>query len=137
MIKSSIKSLSFSGSLSNGFLSYTLAKNELSEGLWQLSVRDCGYFVKISKQSEFVQITTNVIKDIREKNYMPQNYMPVIASALIKGQEHEKKIVYFEPVWFGITTPERVIVLHFQNPFNEELIKMNCDIFVTLLLQRI
>ena len=137
MNRCQIKSLSLSGSLTNGLLLYTLAKNELTEGIWQLSVRDFGYLVRVNNTSQFVQIACNLIKDLREKNYVVQNYMPVIASAKIEGQEHQKKIVYFEPVWFQITTPERIISLYFRNPFSEELVQINCDVFVTLLLQRV
>ena len=137
MNKSSIKSLSLSGSLTDGSLLYTLAKNELSEGIWQLSVRDFGYSVKRNNTSQFVQISCNLIKDLREKDYVLQNYMPVIASAKIEGQAGQKQIVYFEPVWFRVTTPEKNIALYFRNPFSDEQIKLNCDLFVTLLLQRI
>ncbi len=134
---SSIKSLFVSGSMSNGYLTYSLAKNELSDGIWRLCVRDFGYSVTRNNPSQLIQISCNLIRDIREKNSALQNYLPVIATAKIEGQIGDKNIVYYEPIWFQVTTPEKNILLYFRNSFNEELMELNCDIFVTLLLQRI
>jgi hypothetical protein len=136
MNKYSIKSLCLKGSLSTGTLKYNFAKNELREGIWQISIREFGYLLK-SNVSTFVQFSTNVIKDLREKNYSVENFLPAIGSAKLEGKPSEKKIVYFEPIWFQITTPDKEICLYFQNPFNEHLIINDCDVFVTLLLQRL
>jgi hypothetical protein len=136
MNKYSIKSLSLKGSLSNGMLKYNFAKNELKEGIWQISIREFGYVLK-ANTSTFVQFSTNVIKDLREKNYTVENFMPAIGSAKLEGKTSEKIIVYFEPIWFQITTPDKEICLYFRNPFNEDLIINDCDVFVTILLQRL
>jgi hypothetical protein len=136
MNKHSIKSLCLKGSLSNGMLKYIFPKNELKEGIWQISVREFGYVLK-SNVSTFVQFSTNVIKDLREKNYSVENFLPVIGSAKLEGKANEKKIVYFEPIWFQITTPDKEICLFFRNAFNEELIISDSEVFVTLILQRL
>ncbi len=124
------------GSLLNGMLKYNFAKNELREGIWQISIREFGYVLK-ANVSTFVQFSINLIKDLREKNYTLENFMPVIGSAKLEGSASEKKIVYFEPIWFQITTPDKEICLFFRNPFNEELIITDSEVFVTLILRRL
>jgi hypothetical protein len=137
MNKHSIKTLSLSGTLTNGSLKFNFVKNELKEGIWQLSLRELGYTVKANSVSLLVQVSCNLIKDLREKNYVVENYLPIIGSAKLEGKRNEKKIEYFEPIWFQITTPDNKICLFFKNPYNEDLIKTDCEVFVTLLLQRL
>ena len=137
MNRGSIKSVSLKGTLTNGYLNYTFPKNELRQGIWQLCIRDFGFIIKENNNSLFVQMSCNLIKDLREKDSAIQSFLPVIASAKVDGKVNEKKIVYFEPIWFQITTPDKEISLFFRNPFNEELITNQYDVFVTILLQRL
>jgi len=137
MNKHSIKSLCLKGALSSGSLKFNFAKYELREGIWQICIREFGYLVKPTT-SIFVQFSCNLIKDLREnKDSVVENFLPVIGSAKLEGKVNEKKIVYFEPIWFQVTTPDKEICLFFRNPFSEELIKNECEVFVTLLLQRV
>jgi hypothetical protein len=136
MNKSSIKSIFLKGKLSNGYLSYSLVKNELREGLWQLSVRDFGFTVKENNTSLFVQMSCNLIKDLREENNIIECFNSVIACAKIDGKVNQKQVVYFDTIWFQITTPDKEVKIFFRNPFNEELIHNECEVFVTIILQR-
>jgi hypothetical protein len=77
------------------------------------------------------------VKDSRQKDFQIQNYLPVIASTFINGAGGTKKIVYFDPCWFQITTPDKEVNLYFRNPFDETLVQLNVKVFVTLILQRI
>ena len=137
MNKHSIKNVCLTGSLTSGLIKFNLAKNELREGIWQLSVREFGYIVKSKQTSLFVQFSSNLIKDLREKNYVVEKFLPTIGSAKLEGKVGERKIVYFEPIWYQITTPDKEICVYFKDPFDEKLILNECEVFVTLLLQRL
>jgi hypothetical protein len=137
MNKSAIKSIFLKGKLSNGCLTYILAKNDLREGLWQLSIRDFGFTVKENNASLFVQMSCNLIKDLREEKNIIESFNSVIACAKIDGKVNQKQVVYFDTVWFQITTPDKEVKIFFRNPFNEELIRNECEVFVTIILQRI
>jgi hypothetical protein len=137
MNKHSIKNVCLKGSLMSGLLKFNLVKNELREGIWQLSVREFGYVVKSKPASLFVQFSSNLIKDLREKNSVIENFLPSIGSAKLEGKVNEKKIVYFDPIWYQITTPDKEVCLYFKDPFDEKLVLSECEVFVTVLLQRL
>ncbi len=137
MNKHSLKNVCLKGSLTSGLLKFNLAKNELREGIWQLSVREFGYVVKSKPASLFLQFSCNLIKDLREKNYVIENFLPSIGSAKLEGKVNERKIVYFDPIWYQITTPDKEVCLYFKDPFEEKLVLNECEVFVTLLLQRL
>jgi hypothetical protein len=137
-----IKSVVLKGNLntSNSTLSYNLINVHSAackKNIWEICVKEVGYHNKSNATiSQFAQIQCNLVHDLRLKDLQTQNYLPSIASVLIKATNQERKIVYFEKTWFEINTPNDEIRLTFKDVISEREILLNCDVFVTLLIRQ-
>ena len=124
------------------FLSYRFANNECRTGLWKICVLNVGYHIVIPDRappvSEFVQISSNFVKDHRFGSEGVERYSTALCDFLMKGPKNERKLISFEKTWFYVNSAGDELNLYFLNSLNGlPLTKFNVNIFITVLLQQI
>jgi hypothetical protein len=103
-------------------------------GLWNICVSSICLNTK-DQNGVFCSISCNLVKD-KKINVITKNletYNPAISTVFLKG----KKIVYLDKTWFTINNQCTDLKLFFTNIETNGQIAIDCDIFVTVLFQRI
>jgi hypothetical protein len=124
------------------FLYYRFANNECRMGLWKICVLNVGYHitsaVPVSQISEFVQISSNFVKDHRFVNSGNESYSVALCDFLMKGPKNERKLIQFDKTWYYVNCGGDELRLYFRNSMNgEQLPSTDINIFVTILLQQV
>jgi hypothetical protein len=106
----------------------------LSLGLWNICISSI--FINTKDQNGvFCSISCNLVKDkrINVKTKNLETYNPSISAVFLKG----RKIVYLDKTWFTINNQCTDLKLFFTNIETQEHIEMDCELYITVLLQRI
>ncbi len=133
-----IKTSFLSGNLNQGgtFSSQICDQStNISIGLWNICVSSVSLDCKDVPNGVFCSISCNLVKDkqLNSQSKVLEAYNPSIATLFLKG----RKIVYLDKTWFTINNQCTDIKLFFFNIENNEKLTINCELFVTLLFQRI
>lgn len=127
--------------LLNNSVSIKLPFDDFKNNLWQLRINDIAISLK-SPCNILTGISTNFISDLKfnERNEII-SWHPIICQTLLRTTSSENKILKFETAWFYVTSPQSEIEITF-NPYIDgkivsSLMKIDCDVFVNILLQRV
>lgn len=123
-------------------ISLKLPFQDISNNLWQISITQIAQnFNKVCKK--LCGISCNFVTDIKYNSQKQVvSHCPILWQCLFNGNRGDKKIISFEKSWFYLTTNQEEIILQF-HPYvdgqikDDELINLDCDVFVTLLIQRV
>jgi len=113
-------------------------QSETKSGLWQICIKDIS-IVFNTDLNLIAYIESNLVKDLKYNSASGglQSYHPTICSFALKGKKNEKKIILLEKSWFQVNAPNSDLKLYIRNLENQNLISEDCDLFVTVLMQRI
>jgi hypothetical protein len=132
-IKTSILNgnLNRNSTLSNQICEYS---SNISNGLWNICFPTFCFDAK-DQTGIFASVTCNLVKDKRfnPETKQLETYNPVLASLFLKG----RKIVYIEKTWFTINNQCSDVVLYFTNIQTNRKVTIDCEMFVTILFQRV
>ena len=134
-----IKSLSEHGNLydyKQQYLNYEFANNETRNGLWQMCIKDVAY-AAFEETNLIVQLSTNLIKDLRIRNNKPETFKPIVGSFLLKAKVGEKKLFQFEPCWFEINSSDTELKIFCTDAESGLTVANNCDLHLTVLLRQV
>ncbi len=132
-----IKTYVLTGNLNRrGTLSTELCQENtnISIGLWNMCISSICIDCK-DQNGLFCTISCNLVKDkqLNPVTKVLQNSNSSIAAVFLKG----RKIVYLDKTWFTINHQSSELKLFFSNFQNNELLFADCELFVTLLFQRV
>jgi hypothetical protein len=119
-------------------LRYQLVQSETKSGLWQICIKDIA-IIFYSDVNLIAYIESNLVKDLKYNNASGglQSYHPKICSFALKGKVNEKKLIQLEKNWFQVNAPNSDLKLYIRDVESDDLIIVNCELVVTVLMQRI
>jgi hypothetical protein len=106
----------------------------ISHGLWHICVSSICIDCK-DPNGAFCSISCNLVKDkkLNSVSKIIEQCNPSIATVFVKG----RKIVYVDKTWFIINNQCTDLKLFFSNIETNDRLLIDCELVVTLLLQRI
>jgi hypothetical protein len=121
------------------YLFYRFANNECRSGLWKMCILNVGHRIEVpSPISQFVQISSNFVKDHRLTDGVLESYSIALCDFLIKGRKNDASIETFDKTWFYVNCAGDELRLYFSNSLTGvRLGPMNINIFVTILIQQV
>ena len=119
-------------------LQLQFVQSETKSGLWQTCIKDVTIIFN-EEINLIASIETNLVKGMKYKSESGgiESYNPAICSFALKGKTNEKKLIQLEKCWFQVNSPSSEIKLFIREKETENLIRQNCKLFVTVLMQRI
>jgi hypothetical protein len=132
-----IKSYILTGNLNRrGLLSTELCQENtnISIGLWNVCVSSLCFDCK-DLNGLFSKISCNLVieKQLNPVTKMLETSNSNIGAVFFKG----RKIVYLDKTWFTINHQSSELKLFFSNFQNNEPLLIDCEVYVTLLFQRV
>ena len=122
----------------SSILKTQFVQSETKSGLWQICIKDIAIIFK-ADINIISAIQCNLVKDLKFKNETGglESYNPTIGVFPLKGKLNEKKLIQFEKCWFQINAPNSELKLYVTNVETETSIDSDCELYVTVLMQRI
>jgi len=131
-----IKSIQLRGNLMHE-ISYKLCPNtEFSSGNWQIAVTNA--CIDLNEDLDFFcTISSNFCVNHRyDQSGAIETYEQPLFTFLLNGKRLTKVFHSTSPVWFEINRLSDVLILRFTDCIQNTKSQANCDISVTLLVQR-
>jgi hypothetical protein len=137
MSDASLKTYTLSGNLNQkGILSTDICEENtnISVGLWNVCISSICINCQ-DQNGQFCAISSNLVKhkQLNKVSKVLENVNPSISNVFLKG----RKIVYLDKTWFTINNQCSEIKLFFSNMENTELLLIDCELYVTVLFQRV
>jgi hypothetical protein len=132
---SPISTINLSGKLTS--LTYMMyPSNELSQGLWNLSLYEV-VVNTIGWEGNFaVGISCNLVRSLKyNKNNEAESCNPILATFVIKSNAITK--YSFDSAWTLINSVEESLKIHFIDLETQKILNKECTIHVLIRLQRI
>lgn len=135
-----IKSILLNGNLKtgNGELKIKIPFEEIRRGLWQLCILNVGYEA-LEKVNLITSISSNFVTDVRyNQNDIIETFSPSLALVLLKNTSSNefKSVQQLEKNWLFVNNLSEYLTLNFNNVRNNQKISIDCNLYVTVLLQR-
>lgn len=130
------------GNLKNSnTISIQVPHEDIKTNLWQFSFNDLS--VSFNEKGNFIcGLSSNYVTDIKYNDSKQiVSYCPILCQTLFNGRQNELKLIRFEKSWFYISNPDVELKIVFQKLINGKvsnvMLNIDCDIYVTILLQRV
>lgn len=142
LLKGVCHSVLLSGNLKKtNELKLRLPFEDILSNLWQISLNEIAISYK-GTANILCGISCNFVNDITyNKVNQITNYSPILWQILFKGKNLEKQINRLEKSWFYLTSAKDELVLTFhlfsEGVVSDKPLNLDCDVFATLLLQRV
>lgn len=142
LLKGPCHSILISGNLSlSNQLTLKIPYPEIASNVWQIAINDiCFKFNKVSNQ--IAGISCNFVSDIKyDDQKQVISYHPILCQTLLNGKVNEKKYFAFDKTWFYVSNYHENFIVNFhsysEGKVSNELLKVDCDVYITFLLQRV
>lgn len=134
-------SIMISGNLlKHGKISIRLPHEDIRSNIWQISLNTLSQEF-LDNFNMLTGITCNFVTDImyNSSNQIISN-QPILWQALFKGNVQEKSLTSYEKSWFYVTNAQEILEISFLSLVDgkvSDALKINCNVYATILLQRI
>lgn len=131
-----MKSLIINGSLTNGEINYQLSDTSLENGSWFIWLKSIIIQKDKGGEIEPIFISSNLVTDIRLKNYKKSFFQPCLAMFLTNENDFFQKD--FDEIWFEVNNPNQrgLVVLQF-NDQEDVLVSKKFNVHVQVVLKQL
>lgn len=142
LLKGTCHSVLVGGNLLNSnTIAVRLPHEDLKSNLWQFSFNEIS--MTFNKSANFMcGLSTNYVTDLKfnESNQIV-SCCPILCQVSLMGTANQRKLTRFERTWFYVSCPDSELKITFHPLLNakatNQKITVDCEIYITVLLQRV